>query len=40
VFFWTAVLAVPLALVGSRGRARWRPPPDPVSDGIAGSVPA
>lgn len=40
VFFWTAVLAVPLALVGFRGRARWRPPPDPVSDGIAGSVPA
>jgi MFS family permease len=40
IFGWLAVLAVPLALAGARGRSRWRPPPDPVVDGVPGSVPA
>jgi MFS family permease len=40
IFGWLAALAVPLAFVGARGRSRWRPPPDPVVDGVPGSVPA
>lgn len=35
IFGWLAVLAVPLALAGGGGRARWRPPPDPASDDVA-----
>jgi MFS family permease len=35
IFAVLAVLAVPLVLAGSGGRARWRPPPDPVSDGLS-----
>jgi hypothetical protein len=40
IFGWLAVIAVALALLGAGGRARWRPPPDPVSDGVPGSVQA
>jgi predicted MFS family arabinose efflux permease len=40
IFGWLAVIAVPLALVGAGGRARWRMPPDPVSDGVSRSVQA
>jgi MFS family permease len=35
IFGWLAVLAVPLALAGGGGRARWKPPPDPASDDVA-----
>jgi hypothetical protein len=35
IFAALAVLAVPLVLAGGGGRARWRPPPDPVSDGVS-----
>jgi MFS family permease len=38
IFGWLAVLAVPLALLGTGGRARWGPPPDPVADGVPGPV--
>jgi MFS family permease len=34
IFALLALLAVPLTLAGSAGRARWRPPPDPASDGV------
>jgi MFS family permease len=40
IFGWLAVLAVPLALLGAGGRARWDPPPDPLADGVTGRVPA
>jgi hypothetical protein len=40
IFGWLAALAVPLALLGTVGRARWRPPADPVADGVPGSVSA
>ena len=40
IFGSLAVLAVPLALLGTVGRARWRPPADPVADGVPGSVSA
>jgi predicted MFS family arabinose efflux permease len=45
IFGWLAALAVPLALLGAGGRARWHPPPDPLADrglgaGRPGSVPA
>jgi predicted MFS family arabinose efflux permease len=40
IFGSLAALAVPLALLGTGGRARWRPPPDPVADDVPGSVPA
>jgi hypothetical protein len=40
IFASLAVLAVPLAVLGTGGRARWKPPPDPVADGVSGSVSA
>jgi predicted MFS family arabinose efflux permease len=40
IFGWLAVIAVPLALLGAGGRYRWKPPPDPVADGVPGSVAA
>ena len=40
IFGSLAALGVPLALLGTVGRARWRPPADPVADGVPGSVSA
>jgi predicted MFS family arabinose efflux permease len=40
IFGSLAVLAVPLALLGTVGRARWHPPADPIADGVPGSVSA
>jgi MFS family permease len=34
IFGSLALLAVPLVLAGAAGRSRWKPPPDPVSDGV------
>jgi predicted MFS family arabinose efflux permease len=40
IFFWTAVVAVPMTVVAAGYRAGWRPPPDPASDDVPGPAPA